>query len=88
MACRTPVVTTRIGGAVEIVTEGINGYIVEVEDHEALAARMIDVLSASPGAWKAMSDAAYARAQAFSWDDAAKAFEAVLIETTAMEQNG
>lgn len=80
MACRCPVVSTRIGGAVEIVTEGVNGHIVDVDDAEALGARLIDVLSLSPEEWRACSDAAHARAHSYTWDDATRAFEAALID--------
>lgn len=85
MACRCPLVSTRIGGAVEIVTEGVNGHIVDVEDAAALGARLTDVLSLSPAAWRAMSDAAYAQAHSYSWDDATRAFEAALRE--ALEED-
>ncbi|MBU2994052.1 glycosyltransferase family 4 protein [Octadecabacter sp. 1_MG-2023] len=80
MGCRCPVVSTRIGGAVEVVTEGVNGHIVDVEDAEALGARLIDVLERSPDDWQAMSDAAYEQARSYTWDDAAKAFEAALVK--------
>lgn len=83
MACRCPVVSTRVGGAVEIVTEGVNGHIVDVEDAEALGARLIDVLSLSPDDWRAMSDAAHARVLSYTWDDAAQAFEAALRQIAA-----
>jgi glycosyltransferase involved in cell wall biosynthesis len=85
MACRCPVVSTRVGGAVEIVTEGVNGHIVDVEDHEALGDRLIDVLSKSSDGWKAMSDAALDRAQHYSWEDAAKKFEAILRQNCASD---
>lgn len=78
MACRCPVVSTRIGGAVEIVTEGVNGHIVDVEDSAALGARLADVLRQPEPEWKAMSDAALARARSYSWDDATDKFEAAL----------
>jgi len=87
MACRCPIVSTRIGGAVEIVTEGVNGHIVDIEDSEALGARVIDVLSLEPAAWKAMSDAAYARAHSYTWDDATRAFETALIDIVEGRRN-
>jgi len=83
MACRCPVVTTRIGGAVEIVTEGVNGHIVEVEDAAALGAQLTDVLSLAPSEWRAWSDAAYARARSYTWDDATAAFAAELEKAVA-----
>lgn len=80
MACRCPVVSTRIGGAVEIVTEGVNGHIVDPGDSIALGDRLADVLLASPERWKAMSDAALARVRRYTWDDAADKFERALTE--------
>jgi glycosyltransferase involved in cell wall biosynthesis len=44
MAAARPVVATDIGGAREAVVEGETGYIVEPEDTEALAARIISLL--------------------------------------------
>jgi len=83
MACRCPVVGTRVGGVVEIVTEGRNGYTAEVEDAEALGARLIDVLATTDSEWRMMSDAAYARAHEYSWADAARAFEQALLQIIA-----
>ena len=62
----------------EVVNEGVNGYVVDVEDHVALGDRLIDVLSKSHEGWRAMSDAAHARAHGYTWDDAARAFETEL----------
>ncbi len=81
MACRCPVVGTRVGGVVEVVDEGVNGHVVDVEDAEALGDRLIDVLAKSPEEWRAMSEAAYARAHGYSWDDATAAFEAALMQS-------
>ena len=80
MACRTPVVGTRVGGVVETVTEGVNGHIVDIDDSAALGARLADVLALSPEAWLAMSNAAHARAHAYTWDTAASRFEAALSD--------
>ena len=78
MACRCPVVSTRIGGAVEIVTEGVNGHLVDPGDSIALGDRLADVLLATPDHWKAMSDAALSRVRSYTWDDAADRFERAL----------
>lgn len=87
MACRCPVVSTRIGGAVEIVDEGVNGHIVDVGDAENLGERLADVLSLSEPAWKAMSNAAYARMASYSWDDATDKFLAALERGIAIEHS-
>jgi len=44
MAAARPVVATEVGGAVEIITEGITGFLVPSGDHGAMASRIIDVL--------------------------------------------
>lgn len=83
MACRCPVVSTRVGGPVDFIREGVNGYLVDVGDAEALGARLIDVLSLPDPAWHAMSDAAYAAARGYSWDDATTLFEQALERAVA-----
>jgi glycosyltransferase involved in cell wall biosynthesis len=80
MACRTPVIATRAGAAPSIIRNGINGHIVDVDDAEAMGARLIDVLTRSPQDWQAMSDTAYTQVRSYTWDDAAIAFEAALTK--------
>ena len=56
MAAGLPVVATTAGGIPEIVEEGINGFLVPPRDTEALADRILRILS-NPGLLGAMSDA-------------------------------
>lgn len=86
MACRTPVVATRTGAAGDLIQDGVNGYVVEIDDASAMAARLAEVLALSPGDWSAMSDAAHKCAHAYSWDDAARKFEAALEEIRIMRE--
>ncbi len=79
MACRCPVVSTRVGGPTDIINNGQNGYLVDVEDSEALADRLIKVLSMNTKSWQLMSDAALATAEGFTWDDATDLFEVELL---------
>ena len=44
-ACSRPVVATNVGGIPEIVTDNVNGYLVEPNDIDALADAMIRMLS-------------------------------------------
>ncbi|MHA7871614.1 MAG: glycosyltransferase family 4 protein, partial [Hyphococcus sp.] len=47
MACRTPVVTTNVGAAEDLIENGREGYVVPVDDAAAMAERALSVLNAS-----------------------------------------
>lgn len=79
MACRCPVVSTRVGGPMDIIEDGRNGFLVNVEDAEALGERLIRVLSLDDSEWRAMSDAAFQTARSYTWQDAAERFETALM---------
>ena len=78
MACRCPVVSTRCGGPLDTIEEGVNGHLVEIGDWRALAARTLNVLNLEPNEWRKMSDAAYHTAVRYTWDDATGLFEKAL----------
>ena len=48
-ACSKPVVATRVGGIPEVIHDGINGYLVEPGDIEALTAKVITLINDPPG---------------------------------------
>lgn len=79
MACRTPVIATRIGGAVEVIEHGSNGFLADINDFDALGAHLLKVAGMQESEWKAMSDAALATAQANSWASQRVAFEEAVI---------
>lgn len=83
MACRTPVVTTDIGGAEETIAPGTNGFIVPIGDAVSLAKSALDVLQTSESRWIEMSDAARKTAESFTWYKSAEQFErALALRTT------
>jgi glycosyltransferase involved in cell wall biosynthesis len=43
MAAGVPLVTTRVGQATELVEDGANGWLVDVEDADGLAERVIEI---------------------------------------------
>ena len=45
MACGTPVVATQCGGYPELIEDGISGFLVPVDDSEALALRISELLA-------------------------------------------
>jgi glycosyltransferase involved in cell wall biosynthesis len=50
MAAGVPLVSTRVGQAADLVADGSNGWLVDVEDAEALAERMIGVAQGAASA--------------------------------------
>jgi glycosyltransferase involved in cell wall biosynthesis len=78
MACRCPVVSTAIGGPMDFLTNGLEGFIVPVGDADAIARVLEKVLTMPEPAWLEMSDAAYAKATSYTWNDAADRFEVAL----------
>ncbi len=78
MACRTPVIGTPAGAAPELLAGG-GGCLVEPEDPAAMAAAIVRVCSQSDADWRRMSDAAYATATKYTWEDATDRFERALM---------
>jgi glycosyltransferase involved in cell wall biosynthesis len=88
MACRCPVVSTRVGGPLDIIEEGFNGYLVDVKDDQALADRVLHILNLSNDDWRRMSEAAYRTATRYTWDNATDLFEQSLYRTVARTASG
>ena len=80
MACRCPIVSTLVAGPIDLITEGVEGFLAPVGDAKALAEKMQTVLSLPEAEWAKMSEAAYAKATSYSWKEAADRFEAALNE--------
>jgi glycosyltransferase involved in cell wall biosynthesis len=78
MACRCPVVSTRVGGPIDNIVDTVNGFLVNVEDSAGLAERTLKVLRLSEQEWQSMSNAALLTATRYSWDDATNQLERVL----------
>ena len=62
----------------DLIEDGVNGYLVDVGDTEGLARRLIDVLELPEPTWQQMSEAAYRTAEKFTWEDATVLFEQAL----------
>jgi glycosyltransferase involved in cell wall biosynthesis len=61
-----PVVSTEAGGVPAILTHGEDGLLAPLDDHPALASRILLLLE-QPGVALEMAQHAYERCQAFSW---------------------
>lgn len=65
LACGAPVIATAVGGVPEQVDDGATGFLVEPGDHEALAARLLRVLTDDPLRARFASQAVAAARQRF-----------------------
>lgn len=65
MAAGLPIVATRVDGAPDAITPGVNGWLVEVGDVDGLGERLA-TLARDPAAARAMGEAGRARVEAFS----------------------
>ncbi len=66
MACGTPVVASHVGGLASTVLPGQTGFLAPVGDVQAFA-QSIEQLIGDAELWQSMSEAAYLRAQAYTW---------------------
>ena len=76
MACRTPVISTPAGAAPELLAQ--IGCLVPVDDPNAMAEAMIDVIKLTNEEWMDMSDRSYERAIMWHWTDAVDQFAQTL----------
>ena len=73
MAVGLPIVVTRTGGTIELVEDGVNGFIFDWGDVEGLAKCLLR-LNADRALARNMADASRVRALNFSWDNIAERF--------------
>lgn len=78
MACRCPVVSTRVGGPADLIEDGVTGYLVDVDSTSGLTNGLIEILQLPEPAWQRMSEAAYESVKNFTWDKATILFERAL----------
>ena len=76
MACGLPVVATDVGGTVELVRDGREGFLVAAGDGDALVARSLEMLR-DPALHARMRAAARARAEQFGVPQMVEATQAV-----------
>ena len=77
MACRTPVIGTPAGAAPELIGQG-GGVLVPPESPEEMAEAIVKICTLPNDQWHKMSDAAYATATSYTWEDATALFEKAL----------
>lgn len=83
LALGLPIVATAAGGLPHMVTDGVEGLLVPIDDPRALAAAYIEI-AADPRRRSAMADAAATRAHDFDITSAARRLEQLYAEAAAM----
>jgi glycosyltransferase involved in cell wall biosynthesis len=85
MASGTPCVSTRVGAADDIITDGVDGYLIDVDDHDALAEKAMKVLG-SKEKREAMGKAARRKVEEnFTWSHTGKAYYKLYQELVGKE---
>jgi len=79
MACRCPVVATRCGGPEDFVRDGVNGWLVDVDDVQGAADRLIELLR-DRDQLRRFSEVARQTAAEFDWDRSTGLLERVLSD--------
>ena len=72
------IVASRVGGFVDLVEEGKNGYLVEVTDPAAFAACLFELLS-DPQRLLAFRAASLEKAKSFELEQIAREYESILL---------
>jgi glycosyltransferase involved in cell wall biosynthesis len=78
MACRTPIVSSRSGWPVDVVVDGVNGYLSDVDDVDGLVSGARKILRLGDIQWRAMSAKAQQTAYRHTPEQSALQFEAAL----------
>ena len=73
LACGLPIISTRTGGAQELVQEGMNGFFIKTKDSKDLAEKMEKLLSNSKLCEK-MGEESRKIAEKMSWQNVAKKY--------------
>ena len=79
MACRTPVIGTTAGAAPQLIKEG-SGYLVDIEDADAMAKAIVDVCKMPDSEWQSLSESAFQISKMHHWDDKVEKFEQELLK--------
>jgi glycosyltransferase involved in cell wall biosynthesis len=77
MACKTPVIATRVGGIPEVITNGYNGILLSPGSPGELK-ETIEYLIESPRTRDALATRAFSTSQFYSWENIAAKYQSTL----------
>lgn len=82
MACGVPVVASQVGGLAYLVQDGVTGFTVPVDDPQALAERLLLILS-DAGLRDRLGRQAAQTARQYAWENIAQRMEQLYVEMTS-----
>jgi glycosyltransferase involved in cell wall biosynthesis len=88
MASGCPAVCSKTGRPLEVIKNGVNGYLVDQGDVAGFADAIARILDLSDEAWQAMSAAARDTVAHPTWDESSALFEQALIRFAKAESVG
>jgi glycosyltransferase involved in cell wall biosynthesis len=81
MACGLPVIVSENTFGLDVITDGVDGFVVPIRDSDAIAERLL-TLAADPELRRKMGEAAARRAQDFSWANYGQRISDAIIRVT------
>jgi glycosyltransferase involved in cell wall biosynthesis len=88
MACGCPAVCAKTGRPLEIIQDGVNGFLVDPGDVEGFSNGLARILSLPDEAWRNMSEAAARSVAHPNWAESNALFEAALRESLTIKGRG
>ncbi len=83
MACGIPVVVSRCAGVAELITDGVDGLLLDSPSDPEELANKLNLLLSDPRLRQSMGNSGRRTAEQHSWDLIAEQFEAVLRDSAA-----
>ena len=88
MACGVPSIVSRQAGVSEIITHGVDGFVLEDPRDSDKLAELIALLYNDPGLRQRIGEAAATTAQQYTWDRNAEELRAIIDETLRTRNGG
>lgn len=85
-ACGIPVVASKAGGLVYVIDDGVGGFLIEGEDPESYAKRVVELLD-DPELAREMGSAGSDWAKRFSWDGTVRRYLELYRDVLPREKN-
>ena len=86
MACGLPVITSSTNGTAEMITEGVDGFIVQDPNDSEDLANKVRLLYESPNLCRSLGENAVRTAQKYTWDRNGEEIRAIFAETRIRKQ--